>query len=453
MATISPLGGVPVPGPQFGRPVGGFPGPFPGGIRPGFGGDADPITPGNQSTPGVVTATGPTQFVQGGIGARGFPGVGPIPGQPGFIPGPNRFIPGAVGVSGGVVDADPITPGVQAQPGVVTPVGPPRVVGGPQQGAFGGPIGSGFGAGGFNTTRTVTTNVTGGLPIGGGLPVGVALGSGIAGGVIDADPITPGIQAQPGVVTPVGPPRVVGSSIATGAVGFGDADPITPGLQTQRGVLTATGPTTAVGGGMLSSGVISGPPVNFQTSIIPAPAVLTSGIASSNFQQNINYTGGALIDADPVTPGIQSQPGTITQTGPTTIVGGGAVGTSFATPLVDVDPITPGIQAQPGVLTATGPSTFVSGYQQTGYQQVGYQQNVGAYQQVVGGGVIDADPITPGVQAQAGIITPTGPPVVVGYGNQNCCPWWLWPLLCILLLAGLLGGLYAYFSRRNQSRS
>lgn len=31
----------------------------------------------------------------------------------------------------GMVDADPITPGIQAQPGIVTPVGPPRVVGGP----------------------------------------------------------------------------------------------------------------------------------------------------------------------------------------------------------------------------------------------------------------------------------------------------------------------------------
>ena len=38
---------------------------------------------------------------------------------------------------GGVVDADPITPGIQSRPGVVTPVGPPRVVGGPGVGAPG----------------------------------------------------------------------------------------------------------------------------------------------------------------------------------------------------------------------------------------------------------------------------------------------------------------------------
>jgi hypothetical protein len=56
-----------------------------------------------------------------------------------------------------VFDADPITPGIQSSPGVVTPVGPPRVVGGPQFGAnrrpfspipTGRPIG-GIGAPGF----------------------------------------------------------------------------------------------------------------------------------------------------------------------------------------------------------------------------------------------------------------------------------------------------------------
>ena len=31
----------------------------------------------------------------------------------------------------GMVDADPITPGIQGQPGIVTAVGPPRIVGGP----------------------------------------------------------------------------------------------------------------------------------------------------------------------------------------------------------------------------------------------------------------------------------------------------------------------------------
>jgi hypothetical protein len=85
---------------------------------------------------------------------------------------------------GGVIDADPITPGIQARPGVVTPVGPPRVVGGGAPIGIGGPIG-----------------------IGAPRPIG-----GIGFGGIDADPITPGIQTRPGVVTPVGPPRVVGGN-------------------------------------------------------------------------------------------------------------------------------------------------------------------------------------------------------------------------------------------------
>lgn len=95
---------------------------------------------------------------------------------------------------GGVVDADPITPGIQAQPGVVTPVGPPRVVGGAPVGVgYGGPVGIGYGG-----------------PVGVGVPRPVGpIGFG---GGFDADPITPGIQTRPGVVTPVGPPRMVGGN-------------------------------------------------------------------------------------------------------------------------------------------------------------------------------------------------------------------------------------------------
>jgi hypothetical protein len=415
MATFSPYGAPQLPGLPGTRVNAPFPGALPGGIRPGFGGDVDPITPGVQTRPGVITATGQTQFVQGG----GVQNVGSIPGQgfisrqPGFIPG----APGAIGiqggviggisggVAGGVIDADPITPGIQSQPGVVTPVGPPRVVGGPQIG------------------------------IGGGI-----------GGVIDADPITPGIQAQPGVVTPIGAPVVVGNAgIGGGAFGI-DADPITPGVQGQRGVLTATGPSTVVGGGMLTSGVVSGLPVGLQTN------VLTSGINRSGFQQNI--VGGGLIDADPITPGIQAQPGIVTPVGPPTVVSSGIKGGSlgFGGPIVDADPITPGIQAQAGVITATGPSTVVG--------------NTGGFgSTVVGGGLIDADPFTPGIQAQPGVITATGPSTVVGYQNQagvypgyggygyqqSCCPWWLWLLLGILLLGSLIGGLLTYFLKRRAS--
>ena len=110
----------------------------------------------------------------------------------------------------------------------------------------------------------------------GGVPVGAPMITGgmapiATGPMFDADPITPGIQTTPGVVTAVGPPRVVGggpSSIPPigmrpGPAGFGngygggfgggfggaDADPITPGFQTRPGVVTAVGPSRTVGGG------------------------------------------------------------------------------------------------------------------------------------------------------------------------------------------------------------
>ena len=79
-----------------------------------------------------------------------------------------------------VFDADPITPGIQARPGVVTQVGAPRMIGGRP-------------------------------------PIGIGYGAGFGG--IDADPITPGIQARPGVVSPVGPPRALGGGIGAPRLG------------------------------------------------------------------------------------------------------------------------------------------------------------------------------------------------------------------------------------------
>lgn len=111
------------------------------------------------------------------MGTSGCYGCGGVP-----VP-----VPMGTGIGGAVIDADPITPGIQATPGVVTPIGPPRVVngGGPRIGApISGPIGVGVSR-----------------------PVG-----GIGLGVFDADPITPGIQTRPGVVTPIGPPRMVGGN-------------------------------------------------------------------------------------------------------------------------------------------------------------------------------------------------------------------------------------------------
>ena len=106
----------------------------------------------------------------------------------------------------------------------------------------------------------------GGVPVGAPIVTG-GMGPMATGPMIDADPITPGIQATPGVVTPVGPPRIVGGGptpippigMRPGPIGFGngfgggfggiDADPITPGIQTRPGVVTAVGPPRTVGGG------------------------------------------------------------------------------------------------------------------------------------------------------------------------------------------------------------
>lgn len=97
---------------------------------------------------------------------------------------------------GGVIDADPITPGIQSTPGIVTPVGPPTIAGGyaplPYRPAFGGVSTVGFGG--------PTTIIPGGV----GYP-GAGFGGFNRG--IDLDPISPGIQTRPGVVTATGPTR------------------------------------------------------------------------------------------------------------------------------------------------------------------------------------------------------------------------------------------------------
>lgn len=256
----------------------------------------------------------------------------------------------------------------------------------------------------------------GGVPFGRpGFPMQGYPGAGAIGGVVDADPLTPGIQAQPGVLTATGPSQVVGGAFGTG---------------------------------MLSSGLR-------QPGFIPG---------------NVGFGGfsGGVVDADPLTPGIQSQPGVVTAVGPPRVIQAGTGMGGFQglnTAVVDADPLTPGIQAQPGVLTATGPSQVVGGGF-GGVQQFGYQQGFQTGFQQVGaiGGVVDADPLTPGIQAQPGTITATGPTRVVsgGYpgfqqpgafgGLWNCCPWWVWPLLCFLLLAGLIAGIWAAFRTRRHRR-
>lgn len=102
----------------------------------------------------------------------------------------------------GVVDADPITPGIQSTPGVVTPVGPPRIAGGPGFG-IGGP---GFGIGGPGFVGGPGFGPVGGTSFVGGPPrYGYGGAFSRVGGGLDLDPISPGIQTRPGVITATGP--------------------------------------------------------------------------------------------------------------------------------------------------------------------------------------------------------------------------------------------------------
>lgn len=115
----------------------------------------------------------------------------------------------------------------------------------------------------------------GGVPVAAPIVTGVGIAPIATGPIIDADPITPGIQATPGVVTPVGPARVVGGAppiippispvgfrpnpIGFGGLGVVDADPITPGIQTRPGVVTPVGPPRVMGGGFGMPAVRPGP--------------------------------------------------------------------------------------------------------------------------------------------------------------------------------------------------
>lgn len=264
---------------------------------------------------------------------------------------------------GGVVDIDPISPGIQTQPGILTATGPSRIVG---------PMGGGMIASGYQGTGF------------GGMGFG-------AGGVVDADPITPGIQSQPGVVTPTGPPRVVSG----------------PG---------------AIGGGMLGSGFM---------------ASGYRGVGATGINAvNTTFAGGVGVgafDADPITPGVQGQPGVVTPTGPSRVISGpGAVGGVLSGALAggvmatgvgrsgfgDVDPITPGYQTTPGIVSATGPTRVVSG---------GFAANAPYGSAVYASGV--------------------GLPV---YRSYTCCPWWLWTILGLLLLSGLIAGLYSLNGHKHE---
>ena len=237
-------------------------------------------------------------------------------------------------------------------------------------------------------------------------------------------------------------------------IGGGDVDPITPGYQAQPGVLTATGPSVVVPGGATLGGAAG-----------YGNSILTSGYGGVGGFGGIGYgASSGIVDADPITPGVQAQAGIVTPTGPPRVVSGpGALGMAsgiaasgyrgvggvgvgglgvgnvgfsnvntnlaggFAAGGIDADPITPGIQSQPGVVTPIGPSKVIS--QGTGF--------------VNGAGYASGVNYASGVY---GTRTGTG---YVGYRNCACCPWWLWTILGLLLLAGIIGGLYAFNSEKK----
>ena len=145
---------------------------------------------------------GSTYGACGGCGGIPVPVPYPIGtgvGAPIYAPPPvvatTRYIPQPVFT--GVVDADPITPGIQSTPGVVRAVGPPRVTGGP--GFAGGP---GFVGG---PGPVFGGPVVGGTSFVGGAPRYGYGGISRVGGGFDLDPISPGIQTRPGVITATGP--------------------------------------------------------------------------------------------------------------------------------------------------------------------------------------------------------------------------------------------------------
>lgn len=96
--------------------------------------------------------------------------------------------------------------------------------------------------------------------------------------------------------------------------------------------------------------------------------------------------------------------------------------------IVDMDPISPGIQPQPGVLTLTGPSKIL-----------GHMENINRVSPVnryLGDNSLVYESARGFVQKR----------------NYFCCPWWLWTLLSLLLIGGILGGIYS-FNPKNKRRS
>lgn len=169
-------------------------------------------------------------------------------------------------------------------------------------------------------------------------------GYGPGGGIIDADPITPGIQSTPGIVTPVGPSTI--SGIAGGPYG-------PPPIGYGGSVLPPGGFPSAVGYG--GSGFPPG-------SGLP-PGSLYPGVSAYNQSVIPSVVQPVMAPVAPIIPPpIVTAPvlgPNISAVGlgvPGGILGNPGIGVMRSGIGLDVDPITPGIQLNPGVVAATGPS-------------------------------------------------------------------------------------------------
>lgn len=193
------------------------------------------------------------------------------------------------------------------------------------------------------------------VPAGYGAPYAPGYGA----GVVDADPITPGIQSNPGVVTPVGPPQVVGGTAPVPVAGT-FAPPAYGGISAPYpgpvGV-PVSGPTY----GVPPVGV---PQVGFQQTTVQTTTTAPAPFIPTGIRPSVAPIGGAF--GAPVGGITAGYPGA---TFPRPSVGVPGVGGPFVPAPVgaqfggvgfnrglDMDPISPGVQTRPGVVTATGPS-------------------------------------------------------------------------------------------------
>lgn len=109
----------------------------------------------------------------------------------------------------------------------------------------------------------------------------------------------------------------------------------------------------------------------------------------------------------------------------------------FPQAIVDQDPITFGIQTQPQSILPTAPLMMNGSVQSQPFTFGGMPQQINQY------------PIDPGFQGASGAY----PQSVVGQVGArkwyNCCPWWLWVLLIIGVLCGFIGVVFALRPSRD----